>query len=331
MLPAILSLAVMGALFGGGLAYASKKFAVEVDPRVEAILEVLPGANCGGCGYPGCGGAADAIVKGEAAVDCCPPGGAGCAAKIAEIMGMEVKEASERFIAQLICNGGSENCSDKYQYQGMTDCKAAASLSGGPKSCQYACIGLGTCAKVCPFGAITMGENNLPIIDSEKCVGCNKCVVECPQNVLKLVGESRLVHVVCNNQEKGKIAKSKCKVACIKCKLCEKSCPVDAIHVVKTDEGSVAVIDYDKCINCGICAQKCPTDAIKALFDPAERPKARIIEDKCIGCTLCKRVCPVDAISGEVKQKHVVDRDKCVACGLCVEKCKKDAIEMVKD
>jgi len=168
MIYAIVSLAILGGIFGLALAFASKKFKVEVDPRVSAIIEALPGANCGACGYPSCGNLAEAIAKGKASINACPPGGPSTSAKIAEIMGVEAAEPEERMVPQLICNGGKDNCKDKYEYDGVQDCRAAVAFFSGHKSCHYGCLGLGTCAKLCPFGAITMGDNELPIINYEK-------------------------------------------------------------------------------------------------------------------------------------------------------------------
>ncbi len=292
MLPAVLSLALLGAVFGLVLAFASQKFTVEEDPRVAAIIDVLPGANCGACGFPGCSGLAAAIVKGEAPVDACSPGING-AWKIAEIMGVEAKH-EERLVCQLACNGGKFDSKDKFKYEGIQDCRAAVQLFGGHKECPSACLGLGTCVKVCPFKAIVMGDNGLPVIDYDKCTGCGICVENCPKNVLHLVGASHFVHVRCSNTEKGKDAKAACKAACIKCKLCERNCPENAIKVVPVNGGTLAVIDYKKCINCGVCLAKCPTGAIGRSTQCLEEVAVAKEEDSssCAGCPasgLCRR------------------------------------------
>jgi Na+-translocating ferredoxin:NAD+ oxidoreductase RNF subunit RnfB len=262
MLAAVISLAGMGAAFGVILGIASKKFAVEVDPRVDAILQVVPGANCGACGQPGCGGYAEAVVDGSVKPQSCAPGGASLYEKIAAILGTEVSDYEERQVAQLLCQGGVGQSKMLYKYKGIEDCHAALAAFKGPKACNYGCIRLGSCAKVCPFGAIQLGADGLPVVDYYKCAGCNKCVEECPQNIFKMVGVTRQVHVRCVNVDKGKDAKAACSVACIKCKLCEKNCPEDAVHVVQYGAGTVAVVDYERCTNCGICATKCPTKAI---------------------------------------------------------------------
>jgi len=292
MLPAVASLAALGAVFGVVLAFAAKKFKVEEDPRIAAINEVLPGANCGACGFPGCAGLAMAIVAGKAPVNACLPG-ISSAWKIAEIMGLEAKQ-EERLVSQLACSGGRYDSEDKFEYQGVHDCRAAAQLFGGHKACPSACLGLGTCVKVCPFDAVVIGDNGLPVIDYDKCTGCGLCAANCPKKVLHLVGAGNYIHVRCSNVEKGKDAKAVCRVACIKCGLCEKNCPHGAIKVLPKNGGTIAVIDYEKCNNCGICLNKCPTGAIGRSTQYVE--EVAITKEscafQCAGCPaaeICKR------------------------------------------
>ncbi|MDK2835544.1 MAG: H+/Na+-translocating ferredoxin:NAD+ oxidoreductase subunit, partial [Thermosediminibacterales bacterium] len=310
--------------FGLFLAYASKKFAIETDPRLDAINEALPGANCGACGFPGCSGLAEAIVSGNAPVDGCPVGGEEVAKKIAKIMGVEAGEAGERKVARLLCRGGKAEAVNRAEYKGVMDCRAAQAVNGGPKGCKYGCLGFGTCAEVCPFGAITMNENNLPVVDIDKCTGCGKCVEVCPRGLFILTGVSREVHVGCKSQEKGKDVKKVCSVGCIGCKICVKACPFGAMEF----ENNLAKVNYEKCTNCMVCVEKCPTGAIYSAFP--NRKKAHITED-CVGCGACKKVCPVDAIEGEIKKLHVVNVEKCIGCSKCAERCPKDAIEMIRE
>lgn len=324
MEPIIISFAVLGALgiiFGVGLGIASKKFAVEVDERVSAVRELLPGANCGGCGFPGCDGFAAAVVEGTAEPNGCAPNSAENAAAIAKVIGKAVDLSGGKKVARLICMGDKESCGDKSAYNGPRDCKAAVLVAGGFKKCATACLGLGTCETVCPFDAIKIGEDGLCHIDEEKCTGCGKCVEACPKAALTLMPQSVTTYVACRNCNKGKVVMNECKVGCIACGKCVKACPFEAI----TMENNIPVINYELCRQCQACADACP----KNIIAKAENTKkAAINAEKCVGCTLCKKACPFEAISGEVKEKHVIDPEKCRGCGACVEKCKLKAITM---
>ncbi|KNF09466.1 electron transport complex protein, subunit B [Gottschalkia purinilytica] len=310
----------LGLLFGIGLAIVAKAFAVEVDPKVEKVKEALPGANCGACGFPGCEGLAVAISKGEAPASGCPVGGASTTEKIAEIMGTSA-EVADKKVARVICKGTNCNTFEKFEYQGIKDCRAAALVSGGSKSCSYGCLGFGSCKDVCQFGAIVI-EDGIAKIDKEKCTSCGKCLEVCPKSVIELVPYDQDVFVDCNNKELGKGVKEKCDVGCIGCKICVKACPFDAMDF----ENNLAKINYDKCTNCMVCAEKCPTKAITANFE--KRKKAKVEDDLCIGCTICAKQCPVEAIEGNLKEVHSVVEEKCIGCGVCFEKCPKKAITL---
>jgi len=317
----ILSIGGLGLIFGVGLALAAKRFAVKVDPRVERVLEVLPGANCGACGYPGCAGFADAVVAEKVPVDGCVAGGAAVAQRVGEIMGKKVG-GGIRKIAFVQCQGGRDKAREKYTYQGLESCGAAALISGGPKACRYGCLGFGDCVKVCPFGAIKMGEDAIPVVNDARCTGCGLCVQACPRGIITLLPASQKVFVGCMSQDRAAVVKKVCSVGCIGCGLCAKKCPQGAITI----KDNYAWFDYDKCTGCGICAWVCPT---KAIVDKVEaRPKASI-GTGCTGCELCKEVCPTKAISGEKDQRHKVDMEKCIGCGLCFERCPVKAIDMV--
>lgn len=322
VLYSVASLSGLGLIFAAGLAFASQKFAVEVDQRVTDVNDALPAANCGGCGYPGCMAFANAVVSGNAPVNGCPVGGQPCADAVAKIMGVEPVASLEQ-VAKVMCTGELGVCKEEFTYHGIDSCLAANMISGGSKSCDYGCIGFGSCATVCPVDAIVIKDNHLAVIDADKCVACGNCLKICPKHIIHMVPKKQLVTVVCSNLEKGGFVKKNCSEACIACGICERACPFDAIKVVD----NLARIDYDKCTNCMICAEKCPTKAIQAEFD--KRKKALIRAEDCIGCTICKKVCPVDAIEGEVKGVHEVDPEKCIGCGLCAEKCPKDAIDMI--
>lgn len=322
VLISILSMGGLGLVLSGGLAYASKKLAVETDPRVEQIMEALPGANCGACGFPGCSGLANAIAENKASVSACTVGGPAVAETIALIMGVEAEDTENKIIATLMCQGDNTKAKLKADYHGVRTCRAASMVDAGPKGCPHGCIGFGDCTKVCPVNAITMGENDLPIIDEELCTGCGLCVKECPKFIIALTNKDNAVHVRCKATLKARDTRAVCSIGCIACKMCERVCPFDAICV----KDNVAIIDYDKCRNCMLCVEKCPTKTITSAFP--ERKKAFIIEEKCTGCTLCARNCPVDAIKGEVKKLHEIDQEKCIGCSICYEKCRFDAIKM---
>ena len=200
---AALVLGVMGLVFGLVLTATSKIFAVPSNPQRDAVREALPGANCGGCGFPGCDGCADAIASGAAPADACPVCSAEAKAKIAEIMGVEVPDASNRKVARVICQGDCEAAKQKFEYQGIQDCNAACTVGDGYKSCKFACLGLGTCVKVCPFDAIHIDPvKKLPVVDEEKCAACGKCVAACPKHVLELASVKNEVALLCRNTDK---------------------------------------------------------------------------------------------------------------------------------
>lgn len=264
MLEAILSLSGLGLIFAFGLGLAARKFAVKVDPRVETVLEMLPGVNCAACGFPNCQAAAGAIIEGKAEPDSCVLIEEEALRNIAEIIGQEgrPRQLKEKKVARLICQGGESQTKEKYVYQGIRDCRAANLLFGGEKACPYGCLGLGTCVQECPFGAITLDENNLPVIDEDKCTGCGKCVEVCPKEVFTLIPKSKKIWIACNSRAKGAQVKKICQVGCIGCGLCLKACKPKAIIL----ENNLARIDYQKCTNCGDCVEVCPTKAIASCL-----------------------------------------------------------------
>jgi len=254
---AALIVGVIGILIGLFLGIAGLKFKVEVDPKEEAVLGVLPGNNCGGCGFPGCAGLAAAIAKGEAPVNGCPVGGDEVAAKVAEIMGVEAQNTTP-VVAYVHCQGDCEKAKSDYVYTGVEDCRMAAFVpGGGPKACNSGCLGYGTCVKECPFDAIHI-VNGIAVVDDEKCKACGKCVAVCPKHLISLVPKGAKIRVACSSTDKGPVAMKLCDVACIGCGICAKNCPNEAIRV----ENFHAIIDYEKCTGCGICKEKCPKKSI---------------------------------------------------------------------
>ena len=195
MLTAAIIMGILGILAAAGLGYAAKIFYVEVDPKVVAIEEALPGANCGGCGFPGCSGAAQAIAAGKAAVNICVAGGESVWTEVAAVMGVAV-EIREREVAKVKCRGGISRADRRFDYFGVSDCRAAMLVAGGDKICEVGCLGLGTCEANCMFGAIKVGPDGIPVVDENKCTGCGTCVRLCPKNVLRLESVSKkLIHM----------------------------------------------------------------------------------------------------------------------------------------
>ncbi len=239
------------------LSIFAKRFAVKVDKREEEVLAALPGNNCGGCGYPGCSGLASAIAAGQAPVGGCPVGGKTVADKIAAIMGVEAGDFVKK-VAFVKCNGTCEAAGEDYEYLGPKDCKSAVMAPGrGSKSCNFGCLGFGSCKNVCDNDAIAIVDG-IAVIDPEKCGGCGKCVKTCPMGIIELVPYDADVKVACSSKDKGNITAKACKTGCVGCGICVKTCQFSAVTV----EDNVAHIDYDKCTRCMACAQKCPKKII---------------------------------------------------------------------
>ncbi|MFH1852195.1 MAG: RnfABCDGE type electron transport complex subunit B [Candidatus Neomarinimicrobiota bacterium] len=235
------SMGGLGLLFSAGLAVANKKLYVEEDPRIAQVLEELPGANCGGCGYPGCANFADNIVAGKAAVNGCPVNTADGAEAIARIMGVDA-ESGERLIARVICRGGDYETAKKGVYNGIQSCTSAHLMGGGDRLCDYGCIGYGECVAVCPFDAMYMNENHLPVVIEDKCTGCGNCAEICPRNVIEMHPESHKLFIMCKNEDAAKEARATCIKACIACGICIRAVEDGEIIIEK----NLARIDYDK-------------------------------------------------------------------------------------
>ncbi|HCL56180.1 MAG TPA: ferredoxin [Spirochaetia bacterium] len=256
----VLSLGVLGLLMGILLVVAHNKIAVKQDELVLALEEALPNANCGACGYPGCNAYAVAIAQKDEVITLCAPGGEETVAKIAELMGKSF-DGIEQKVAFIRCQGNTHKAKIKYEYHGILECAQAEAYYQGPKSCTSSCLGLGTCVRACPFGAIEITPQMLVKVNYEKCTGCGLCVESCPRDIINLVPyrEKPLVYqVACRSHENALNTKNQCSIGCIGCGLCARICPVQAIKV----ENFLAEIDYEKCIGCGQCANRCPTKAI---------------------------------------------------------------------
>ena len=269
---AVAVLGILAVVFGVGLAVASRVFRVHADPRIDEIEEVLPSVNCGACGYGGCSAYAAAVVAGQSGPSECVPGGIDVARQVAGIMGLEAEEKEKR-AAVVFCQGGTR-ARDRFAYEGIQDCRAAVITQDAAKGCRWGCIGLGTCARACPFDAIVMGDDGLPHIIEEKCTACGTCVDVCPKGIISVLPVRNMVHVLCRSRDKGGQVRRVCEVGCIACKQCEKVCPVEggAVHVADF----LATVDVDTCISCGKCVQECPTGAIGNFRLSRRRKKGKL-------------------------------------------------------
>ena len=276
----IISLCAIGIASAVILYFVAQKFKVEEDPRIDTVESILPGANCGGCGKPGCRGFAEATVKATSLDGLfCPVGGAETMTKVAAALGMEVTVQTPQ-IAVVRCNGTCDHRQRTSQYDGYKSCAIEHSLYRGETDCTFGCLGCGDCVTACLFDAIHMDENGLPVVSEEKCVACGACVKACPRNIIELRNKGvkgRRVFVCCVNKDKGNIARKACTAACIGCGKCVKECPFEAI----TLENNLAYIDFRKCRLCRKCVSVCPTHAIHEVnFPPRKITEPAEVEAK---------------------------------------------------
>lgn len=274
ILIAVVTLGVIGAASATILYFIGQKFKVVEDPRIEQVQEALPAANCGGCGYPGCGGFAAALVKSDTMDGFyCPVGGQPTMDRVAEILGRTATVSAKK-IAVVRCNGTCEHRPRINTYDGASSCAVASALYGGDTGCSFGCLGLGDCVDACAFDAIHINpETMLPEVVEDKCTACGACVKACPKTLIELRKQgpkSRRIFVSCMNKDKGGVARKSCEVACIGCSKCQQVCPFDAITI----ENNLAFIHDDKCRLCRKCVPVCPTNAIWELnFPPRKEVK----------------------------------------------------------
>jgi Na+-translocating ferredoxin:NAD+ oxidoreductase RNF subunit RnfB len=252
---------ILAFVLGLALGFFQKFFAVAEDPLKAQIRAYLPGANCGGCGFPGCDGYAGAVAARTAEINKCSVGGKATAEKLAAIMGGDATIIP--VVAVLACQGSKEHAPAKGDYWGIPTCRGAKLSAGGSKLCSWGCLGFGDCTAVCQFGALSIGNDGLPHIDHDKCTGCKACIAECPQQLLRDIPKNRQGAIaVCSNRNPIKpMVKKTCKVGCIKCEACVKNCPEKCI----TMDRGIPVVDYAKCTSCGTCVAKCSTKRMKLI------------------------------------------------------------------
>ncbi len=282
LLSAVVTLGAIGAGSAAILHFVGQKFRVEEDPRIGEVLEALPAANCGGCGFPGCSAFAAACVKAESLDNLlCPVGGIDTMTKVAGILG-KAAAVSAKKIAVVRCNGTCNERPRLNMYDGASSCAIASSLYGGETGCSFGCLGLGDCVDVCNFDAIHINpETILPEVDEDKCTACGGCVKACPKSIIELRKQgpkSRRIFVSCVNKDKGGVAKKACNVACIGCSKCQQACQFDAITI----ENNLAYINDDKCRLCRKCVSVCPTGAIWELNFPPKKETSSTEENKAV-------------------------------------------------
>ena len=282
ILTAVIVLGAIALIAAVILYVCSKKFAVKEDPRIAQVSALLPGANCGGCGFPGCSGMADALVKGADAGSLeglmCPVGGADVMGQVADLLGMAIAN-TDPMVAVVRCNGTCEFRPRMAEYNGLRTCTAMNACGAGETGCGYGCLGCGDCVAACQFEAIHMNpETGLPEVDEDKCTACGACTKACPRHIIELRKKGpkgRRIYVSCVNKDKGAAAMKACKAACIGCGKCEKECKFEAITI----SNNLSYIDFNKCRMCKKCVEACPTKAIHAVNFPAPKPKPAVVEE----------------------------------------------------
>ncbi len=267
----VASLSSLGLIAAAILYVFAQKFKVYEDPRIDEVQDILPAANCGGCGYAGCRNFAEALVKADSFDGLnCPPGGSEVMEQAAAILGREAV-AADPLIAVVRCGGTPDKRPLTSLYDGVSNCKIANSLYTGESDCGYGCLGLGDCVASCQFDAMHMdNESRMPVISDTNCVACGACVKACPRSIIvmrKKAKKDRKLFVSCVNRDKGAVAKKACSVACIGCSKCVKVCEYDAVKV----ENFLSYIDYTKCVFCRKCVTECPNNAIVEINFPPRK------------------------------------------------------------
>ena len=268
--------AILGLLLALVLYFVAERFKVEEDPRIDEVEKVMPGANCGGCGFAGCRAFANAAVKAkDLDSQFCPVGGNDVMKKVAAILGIQVKEKAP-MVAVVRCNGSCENRPRTNEYNGAASCKVKAALYAGDTGCSYGCLGCGDCVEACQFGALSMDPaTGLPVVDESKCTACGSCVAVCPKKIIELRNKGprgMREFVSCVNKDKGPAVRKACAAACIGCGICQKTCQHGAIVL----DSNVAYIDFAKCKLCRECEAMCPTGAIHGVGFPKPLDKEAV-------------------------------------------------------
>lgn len=260
---AVFILTLIGLLLGLAIALTVHYFGVPTDPLVEQVAELIPGANCGACGFAGCNDYVEALVAGKAKPGHCPSQSADALQKMCELLGVASEPHSEK-VAVVCCSGTDQYAIRRAFYNGVNDCHSAMQVAGGAKGCVYGCLGLGSCSRVCPFGAIEMRTDHIAVVHPELCVGCGKCVTACPRRIIKLVPKSAPLHVFCVSPERGAVKRKVCKAACIGCRKCVKAAGEKQMFI----NGFLASVNYENPPDVGIVTV-CPAQVLRTEAQPA--------------------------------------------------------------
>lgn len=290
--------------------------------RFDRVRQALPGYNCGACGLPECIDYAAAVARGNASPLGCIPGGPGTAHAVADILGT-VAEPGEPVMAAIHCKGGNNEADNRARYEGIPDCHAALLVGNGTKTCIEGCLGLGSCVRACPFGALSITGDAVAEVDRQKCMGCGMCLKACPRGLISLIPHVHKIYLACSNHDCGEQVSGYCTVGCTACGACVNVTPSGAVAI----NNNLPRLDYavpgENFIAAAYqCPSKCFVDCVKA------RPKANI-DTKCNGCGECRQVCPVEgAVSGENGKRHVIRKELCIGCGRCLTVCPVRAIAL---
>ncbi|OGF16076.1 MAG: hypothetical protein A2W00_10265 [Candidatus Eisenbacteria bacterium RBG_16_71_46] len=272
---------LLGLLFGFALAAAAIRFHVAVNPLVERVRSSLPSANCGACGFAGCQAYAEAVVgRTDVAPNLCTPGRRPVATSVAELTGKQLGSVVDRIVV-LRCHGTSAYAREEAEYAGIPTCAAASLIFGGPKACKNGCLGLGDCVRVCPFDALRLGPDGIPVVDTEACTGCGLCVPACPKDLFAFYPRVHRIELSCVARDKQSVVRASCMVGCTLCRKCVAKCPAEAI----TWDGRTIVIDHEKCMaygpSCGeVCVDICPSTILHRVGQaPRPEPVEAVAEE----------------------------------------------------
>jgi Na+-translocating ferredoxin:NAD+ oxidoreductase subunit B len=319
VLPVVM-LGSMGLAYAAIIAGASRRMRPSADDCAARIRPVLPGIDCGACGFTTCADYALAASERTASPALCTPGGPKTAYALGDILGVDAYVEEPR-MAIVHCKGGSRESLHRSCYDGIEDCHAAVVIGNGSKICDDGCLGLGSCVQACSFGAIEITGDHVALVNPDVCIGCGACVAACPRNIIERIPRVHKIFLSCSNHDRGMKVKSYCSVGCTACEVCVKATLSGSISM----HDNLPKLDYSRQENFVVAAHTCPShcfvDQIKT------RPKVNITVT-CTGCGACVQHCPVGAIHGAQGQRYSIEKKACIGCGQCLGVCPVHAISL---